>query len=277
MPTETDVTQFTSPSMPLTADQLKSQISLIQRAMKAVMKDGTHYGKIPGTQKKTLYKAGSEVLLTMFHVSVEPEVADLSTSDEVRYRVRAVGRHQLTGTLIGIGVGECSSNEEKYRWRNSVCDEEFDEAQDDRRRIKWQRYGDQVSQRKQVRTVPADVANTVLKMAKKRAQVDLTLTGLAASDIFTQDIGDPEDERDRESSGTEGEEPRGRPSTDAPRSTSGNGKHCTDKQVNLLKARLDNAGVPENAFCKHYGVDFVADLPFNKVDEALKWIEKVHG
>jgi hypothetical protein len=35
---------------------------------------------------------------------------------------------------------------------------------------------------------PADYYNTVLKMAKKRAQVDAILTATAASDIFTQDV-----------------------------------------------------------------------------------------
>ena len=36
----------------------------------------------------------------------------------------------------------------------------------------------------------ADTYNTVLKMAKKRALVDATLTATAASDIFTQDLED---------------------------------------------------------------------------------------
>jgi hypothetical protein len=41
----------------------------------------------------------------------------------------------------------------------------------------------------------ADVYNTVLKIAKKRALVDATLTATAASDIFTQDLEEslPED------------------------------------------------------------------------------------
>jgi len=40
---------------------------------------------------------------------------------------------------------------------------------------------------------PADYYNTCLKMAKKRALVDATLTTTAASDIFTQDIEDDPD------------------------------------------------------------------------------------
>jgi hypothetical protein len=41
---------------------------------------------------------------------------------------------------------------------------------------------------------PADVANTILKMAKKRAQIDMTLTATAASDVFEQDLEDLTDE-----------------------------------------------------------------------------------
>jgi hypothetical protein len=40
----------------------------------------------------------------------------------------------------------------------------------------------------------ADVYNTVLKMAKKRALVDATITACAASDIFTQDMEEGHEE-----------------------------------------------------------------------------------
>ena len=40
--------------------------------------------------------------------------------------------------------------------------------------------------------VPTKVMNTVLKMAKKRAIVDLCLTSTACSDIFVQDMDDPD-------------------------------------------------------------------------------------
>ena len=174
----------------MSAQDLRIQVNAIQQAMQAVMKDGTHFGKIPGTQKPALYKAGSEILLTMFHISVTPEVDDLSDGDHIRYRVRAVGRHQASGIIVGVGIGEASSAEEKYAWRGAVCDEEYDATEAARRRIKFSKYQGKVEQKKQVRTNAADLANTVLKMAKKRAQIDMTLTSTAASDIFTQDIED---------------------------------------------------------------------------------------
>ncbi|QIN95364.1 hypothetical protein PBR31_00053 [Xanthomonas phage PBR31] len=186
----------------MSADQMRERINAVQKVMGAVMKDGTHFGTIPGTQKPTLYKAGSEVLLTTFHMGLRLEIEDLSDSDCIRYRVKAIGFHQPTGTAVGEGIGECSTGEEKYKWRTAVCEEEFDFYPESRKRVKFQKVWNKGQRRydfmqiKQVRTEPADLANTVLKMAKKRAQIDFTLTALGASDIFTQDIEDlPEELR----------------------------------------------------------------------------------
>ena len=184
----------------MTAEDMRARINAVQSVMRAVMKDGVHYGVIPGTDKPTLYKAGSEVLLATFHIWTRVDVQDLSNDDERRYRVKVTGIHQPTSNVVGEGVGECSTSEEKYKWRNAVCDEEFDETPPNRRRTKYGRKWNKqirsydVFTSRQVRTEPSDLANTVLKMAKKRAQIDFTLTALGASDIFTQDIEDLPDE-----------------------------------------------------------------------------------
>lgn len=173
---------------------MTDRINAIQTVTRNKMIENVHYGVIPGTKKPTLYKAGSEMLLTMFQVGPTVEVLDLSTPDRIKYRVIVTGVHTPSGRPIGQGVGECSSAEEKYQWRNAVCDEEFAEAPEGRRRVKWSKGYDNgrpaIFQSKQVRTVPDDLANTVLKMAKKRAQIDMTLTALGVSDLFNQDIED---------------------------------------------------------------------------------------
>lgn len=177
---------------PLTAAEMVDQVRLIQEVMNAVMVKDVHYGVIPGTPKPTLYKAGAEKLLSTFNIGVDPreEITDLSSNDEIRYRVLVKGFSRVDGDLFGVGLGECSSNEEKYKWRKPVCDEEFDETPTDRKRIAWKRGDKGPYQQKQVRMNPIDVANTILKMAKKRGLIDMTLTVTAASDIFDQDIED---------------------------------------------------------------------------------------
>ena len=177
----------------LTAADIRATVNLMQDVMLEVMKDGTHYGTIPGTKSKSLYKAGAEKLMATFRLAAKPEVEDLSEGGEIAYRV-TVNLLSANGSFVGAGIGECSSAEDKYSWRAAVCDEEWDDTPENRRRIKYAKWQGRVEKKKQVRTNPADVANTILKMAKKRAQVDAVITATAASDIFTQDIEDLPDE-----------------------------------------------------------------------------------
>jgi hypothetical protein len=176
---------------PLSATDIRQQVNTIQHVMKEVMLKDTHYGVIPGTKTPSLYKPGAEKIMATFRLSADPEVNDLSDGDQIRYQVK-VRLVSPTGVFVGAGIGECSSNEEKFKWRNAVCAEEYEEAAPDRKREKWNKgyKNEPAYKRKQIRTEPADLANTVLKMAKKRALVDAVLTATAASDIFTQDIED---------------------------------------------------------------------------------------
>jgi hypothetical protein len=178
---------------PRSVSDILTDGKLIEDVLEQVMIEDVHYGIIPGTNKPGLYKPGSEKILSLFKIAVDPIVEDLSTADCARYRVTCRGVLMGDGQhFIGAGIGECSSDEEKYRWRRAVCDQEFDETPENRRRAVWKSFWDKQAGRKvptkikQVRTEPADQANTVLKMAKKRAQVDMTLTATAASDMFEQ-------------------------------------------------------------------------------------------
>jgi hypothetical protein len=156
------------------------------------MKRNVHYGVIPGTDKPTLYKAGAEKLCLVFHVADEYRVEDLSSGpDAIRYRVTCIGRHQQTGIEMGSGLGEAQTGEEKYRWRKAVCKEEFEATPTNMRRTKYARGKNNTHYTTdQVRTEPADLANTVLKMAAKRAKMAMVLNVLAASDAFNQDLED---------------------------------------------------------------------------------------
>lgn len=288
MNTAVVVTSPNAVSHAMTAVEMKAQVQRIQQVMKAVMKAGTHYGKIPGAgEKMTLFKPGAEVLCVTFRIAPKFRVEDLSDEDCIRYRVTCIGEHQTTGVVLAEGVGEASSNEEKYKWRAAVCDEEYDATPEDRRRIKWKRgaSGNTYSIR-QVRTEPADIANTVLKMAAKRAQVAMSINATGASDIFTQDLEDmPEELREHigdDGNGGRDDPPRRRSQqTQPPRSRSassnGNGSsggsRATEKQIRLISVKLDQAGIPENEFFARFGINSIAELPFARVNEALAWIQ----
>lgn len=180
----------------LATSEVIARAKQIREVMESVMKKDVHYGVIPGTQKPTMYQPGADVLAVTFRIAPKiGKLEDLSLEDDVRYRVTVQGLHQATGDLLAEGIGECSSNEEKYRWRRPVCDEEFKETAEDRRREKWAKgSGGKVYKNKQIRTSPADVANTVLKMAVKRGKIAMILNATAASDVFAQDLEDLSEE-----------------------------------------------------------------------------------
>lgn len=183
---------------PLSTEAVLVAQQRLVNCMEQVMVEKIDYGAIPGTgDKPTLLKPGSEKILSMFRIAVDPVIEDLSIPDEcIRYRVTCRLLDSVTQAYLGAGVGECSSNETKYKWRTAVCDEEWNETPADQRRIKWgwkwgQKRGEKISiQTKQVRTPHDDFGNTVLKMAKKRAQIDACLTVTAASSVFSQDLDD---------------------------------------------------------------------------------------
>lgn len=169
--------------------EIQQRIEAIDMLMKSVMKKNVHYGVIPGTSKPTLYKAGAEKILALFNlVAASPEVEDLSTDDYIRYRVRTPIL-LADGSVRSVGVGECSSSEEKYAWRRSLSDEEWDSFPPDQRRIVYKKARN-VYTVKQCKVNPHDQANTVLKMAHKRSFIASILLATGCSDIFDQDMED---------------------------------------------------------------------------------------
>lgn len=153
------------------------------------LQEDRDYGTIPGTKKPTLYKPGAERVNAAFgcaaqyrimekevdhdrvnrytkrewewHPSIRgkkvygPEVV-AESQGLYRYVLLCQLVHRESGVVIGEGVGSCSTMESKYIDR------------------------------------PRDLENTVLKMAKKRAYVDATLTTFGLSEQFTQDVEDME-------------------------------------------------------------------------------------
>lgn len=185
-------------------DGLKSNIAVIQRVMKDVMRDGEHYGVIPGTGKPSLYKSGAKKLSFVFRLATEYTIRQTDLPGGHReYEVICKLYSIETGKFLGSGVGICSTMEKKYRYRNEykATDEPVPKAYwDNKQNKKYLPKGMSVTKTEsgwrlarieQIENPDiADCYNTVLKIGKKRSQVDATLTVTAASDIFSQDIED---------------------------------------------------------------------------------------
>ncbi len=179
---------------PMSAGELTKQALLIQEILEKVMVGptpdnpiGVHYGIIPGTQKKTLYQAGAEKICATFRLAPKYSVDDLSEphNNFYRYRVACSLYTIRDGLFVGSACGEASTAEEKYSWQKAVCDAQFEDADPSKRRKKWQEDGTFI---RQVARNSADLANTVLKIACKRAYVSATRGATAASDLLEVDL-----------------------------------------------------------------------------------------
>ena len=109
----------TAPPAELTIDELVARTRKVQEAMKAVMKDGEHYGTIPGTPKPTLLKPGAEKLVNLF--LLDPQYGIIETWDGPHYTVVSTCTlyHIPTSRRIGSGMGSCSTRESKYAYRTA--------------------------------------------------------------------------------------------------------------------------------------------------------------
>jgi len=193
-------------------DQVTQQVQAIQQLMRAGMRDGEHWGKIPGCgDKPALLKPGAEKLCLMFRLApkFEMQTKDLGNGHR-EITVTCSLYHINTGSFWGSGVGSCSTMESKYRYRGNesvstgipVPQDYWDLKKASKFKEAKEKLGGEGYMTKKLDDVwmicekgektenpdLADTFNTVLKMAKKRALVDATLTATAASDIFTQDI-----------------------------------------------------------------------------------------
>lgn len=201
-----------TPAAPLTVAEVLLHVSLIQQIMRAAMKEGEHYGRIPGCgDKPVLLKPGAEKLCLTFRLAPTYDVEERQLeSGHLEYRVTATLTSIMTQVLIGQGVGACTTLENKYRFRagpaevtdRAVPRAYWDLRQDDPakaqeliggkgfsvKKVDGQGWMVAKGGEKVEHDNPADHYNTVLKMAKKRALVDAVLTTTAASDIFTQDL-----------------------------------------------------------------------------------------
>lgn len=208
----------------LTLQDLVTQRSLIEKVIASVMKEGTHYGKIPGSQMPSLLKPGAQILCHLFRLRPEYDVEERELprdhkSFKVRCRLFLIGSEPAI--QIAEGWGEASTMESKHRFRHG--DKNLELTEDPvppmywgiKKRDGWEAANDWLATAYDGRPVkaaknaagkfvvaivtgsdagkvenenPADVWNTVLKMACKRAYVDATITGTASNDFFTQDL-----------------------------------------------------------------------------------------
>ncbi|WP_243149496.1 hypothetical protein [Clostridium niameyense] len=162
------------------------KIATFQAVIQKNLKDGHDFGVVAGAgSKPTLLKPGGEKICMMF--GLNPEYEFLERTEDYKdgffaYNIKCT--LYRNGNPVSQGVGNCNSMEKKYRYINvDEVPDGVDPSTVEKVTTKWgtEKY-----------KIPnphiADLVNTILKMAKKRAFIDAVLQVASLSDVFTQDL-----------------------------------------------------------------------------------------
>lgn len=167
------------------------KISSFQAVVQRSLSKDHDYGVIAGAgSKPTLLKPGGEKICMMF--GLNPEYDFLEKTEDYKemfftYNIKCT--LYRNGNPVSQGVGNCNSKESKYAFVNSDTIPEGIEPSMCEKKI--DKYGR--TKYKVPNTKIADLVNTILKMAKKRAFIDAVLQVASLSDVFTQDLEDMKD------------------------------------------------------------------------------------
>ena len=272
MATELQVAARTDSSFEaITIEQLKWRQAQVHKLLTEVLKEGLDddYAKIPGTKKYALLKPGAEKICNLFaFVPTIPKIEERWDGDDVTFRV-TVCLSSASGRLLGEGIGSASTRETKFAWRKAVCTEEYEAAEPHQRRVKWfvdDRSGE-AGTILQIREIPADKENTILKIGKKRSLIDAVLTITGTSNLFTQDV-EPDE------AGADGQPAKTAVKKTAP-PPADNGPTISDKQSGRFYGIWKNANrTPEDVklyLKRKCGVEDSRKMPTKFYDEACRW------
>lgn len=149
-------------------DELEAQVLLIREAMDRTLKPDVHYGRIPGTQRPSLWQPGAEMLCQMFQFQTRFERTGAYEDWEqgifaYTYKCYLADRN---GTPVSEREGTCSTEEDKYK----------------------SQHVERVVGNRTLRAIrPAEQREVIMQMAQKRAYVAVVRGSAAASAIFSQD------------------------------------------------------------------------------------------
>lgn len=229
--------------MAYSLEQARERIVMLQNFIKDMMAEGIDYGIIPGTNKRCLFKSGAEKLCDIFGFSKKIEIVSRVENFEkgiFHYEVKAILISKRNGEVEAEGVGSCNNMEKKFR-NQDAC----------------------------------SIANTILKMAKKRAFVDAVLSATRSSDLFTQDVEDGDEQTVK---GT-------RKSREPSKSTADNSKNekqteqvmASRKQISYIFTILSQKNIPvdlaRNLMEEKYLVRETKALTQNQASEFIEYLK----
>jgi len=245
--------------------QTMQKINQWQGLVQSNLKKDKDYGIIPGTSKPTLYKPGAEKIVMLGKLRSTFDILDETKDYEKEFFQFEVRWNLWAGeNLICQGIGLCSSKEDKYRYRWITENKLPNNTKKDNLiyKEKSSKYGKYKVYRIENEDI-CSIANTILKMAKKRALIDAALLVGSLSELFTQDVEDLPEEY------LKSDKPVQQPKSE--KSDISNNELATIPQVNLIKKQIVSSHLLTKGELKKISGYLEDGMTKEKASEIISW------
>ena len=209
--------------------QARARTRELADLIKEFLVEGEDYGLVSGAPKPILLKSGAEKLCQAFGLAKKVEVIGQLEDWEggfFHYIVKISLLNKAGDWLEAEGLGCCNTREARLAGPDVYA-----------------------------------LANTILKMAEKRALVDAVLSATSTSALFTQDLEDF------------GPRPEPRPVERAPVRPRESGSLAPGK-ILALRGTLKMAGLNEAELLREWNLGALDQLKPENIQPVLEWIQK---
>lgn len=164
----------------------------------SVLEEGWDYGQIEGLEGKSLFDPGAAAIMNAMEAYAEHEVI-FHQEDEsiISWVIQAKVIHRGSQTVVGTGVGACSTKEPKYKYRWAWRSELVGISPDEIKKLKKHRKLDKY---RIVNPEYGELSNTIMTMAAKRAEVD-AVKSLPGVGTALRKLFDKKEKRDDQQEG----------------------------------------------------------------------------
>lgn len=240
-----DDSNYIGSNLPVTQsdfDALALQRKMLKSFVAKQLRVDVDFGVITGTPKPSLFKPGAEKLNKVFGLGARFVQTDREVDRQgnyAAYTYKCEIYHLKTGKVVAECEGMCNSHEKKYK---------------ERAIYEWKN-------KKKVKvgaepTPIADIQNTLMKMAQKRAMVGATILATGASDFFTQDMEDYDDGPGVDISANEAPENKSRFADDE-----------RTKKINGLIESCRKVGISQDDICRKFGLKKADEITDTQASE----------
>lgn len=245
--TQQSESSYIGSNLPVTQgdfETLASQRKMLKEFVSQQLRKDVDFGIIKGTPKNSLYKPGAEKLNKVFGLGARFIQTDKEIDrpgNYASYTYKCEIYHLKSGNVVAECEGMCSSHEKKYK-----------------ERAIYKGYGRDKKKVGTEQTPIADIQNTLMKMAQKRAMVGATILATGASDFFTQDMEDYDDD----GPGLPIEQ-----KDDLPENKSQFADDPKVKKINELIAGCRKVGISQEDICRKFKLQKATDLTDDQAKE----------